>query len=83
MYGQERFCLKQILKDIPKYECQIQGYKMRKLTDLTLEEKIDVANDAIFLKDYHQNICSRYNIGRESIKTLLKNLKKDPDYLKK
>ena len=34
-------------------------------------------------KDLHENVCARYGIGRESIKTLLKNIKKDPLYLRK
>ena len=59
------------------------GYKKRKLVELTKEEKLDVVEDVVVKKDYHENICNRYNIGRESIKTLLKSIKKDPGYLRK
>ena len=63
--------------------CNIRGYKRRKLSELEMEEKLDIVDDIIVKKDYHENICARYNIGRESIKTLLKNLKRDPSYLRK
>ena len=58
-------------------------YKRRKLTDMSLEEKLEVVDDVMVKKDYHENIYARYRIGRESIKSLLKNMKKDPNYLKK
>ena len=48
-----------------------------------MEEKLDVYDDIMVKKDYHENICSRYRIGRESIRSLLKNMKKDPSYLRK
>ena len=61
-----------MLKDEYHYQHQIVGSKRRKLHDLTIDEKIDIVEDAIVKKDYHENICARYNIGRESIKNLLK-----------
>ena len=48
-----------------------------------MEEKLDVVEDVVVKKDYHENICNRYNIGRESIKSLLKSIKKDSGYLRK
>ena len=48
-----------------------------------MEEKLEVVDDVMVKKDYHENICARYNITRESIKSLLKNLKNDPSYLRK
>ena len=59
----------------------IKSYKRRKLRDLSLEEKLEVVTDVKIKKDFHSNICARYNIGRESLKTLLKNLKKDQYHL--
>ena len=56
---------------------------MRKLKDLTIEEQLDIIRDATIKKDYHENICSRYNIGRETLKSLLKNTKRDPNYMRK
>ena len=67
----------------PEYVCSIKGYKKRKLTDLEIEEKLEIVEDVMVKKDYHENICSRYNIDRESIKSLLKSIKKDPGYLRK
>ena len=46
--------------------------------ELELDEK-----DVMIKKDYHENICARYNISRETIKGLLKNMKNDPSYLRK
>ena len=40
-------------------------------------------DDVLVKRDYHDNICSRYNISRESLKTILKNMKKDSGYLRK
>ena len=74
---------KELNCDYPEYICSTAGHKRRKLGDLTVEERIEVADDLIVQKDYHDNICARYSIGRESIKTLLKNMKKDPQYLHK
>ena len=68
---------------LPEYEHQIHGYKKRKLKDLSLDEKIGVVEDIIFKKDYHDNVCSRYEISRESIKSLLRKWKKDPTFLRK
>ena len=50
---------------------------------MTIEEKLEVFEDAMVKKDYHENIGARYKIGRESIKTILRNMKKDPAYLRK
>ena len=58
-------------------------YKKRNLRDMSLEEKLEVIDDVLVKKDYHENICDRYRIGRESIKSLLKSMKRDPNYLKK
>ena len=68
---------------MPNYTHQIKCYKRRKLIDLTVEEKLEVVSDAIVKKDYHDNICARYNIKREQVKTLLKSYKKDPLFLRK
>ena len=68
---------------MPNYHHQIKGYKRRKMKDLTVEEKLEVVSDAIIKKDYHENICARYNIGREQIKNLLNNFKRDPLFLRK
>ena len=68
---------------MPNYHHQIKCYKHRKLKDLTIEEKLEVVSDAIVKKDYHENICARYNIKRDQIKTLLKSFKKDPLFLRK
>ena len=83
IYGQERHYLKEMLRDSPSYQHQCARTKRRKLKDLSIEEKIDVLSDAVILKDYHDNICQRYNIGRESLKTLLKNYKNDYAFLRK
>ena len=72
-----------MVSEYPDYICSTQGYKKRKLKDLTVEEKLDIVEDVQIKKDYHENICSRYKIGRESIKTLLKNIKRDACYLRK
>ena len=72
-----------LYQDCAEYECSISGYKRRKLRDLSLEEKIDIVEDVLVKKDYHENICSRYNINRESIKSLFKAIKKDSKYLSK
>ena len=82
IYGQQIQHLKEINRGYPEYICSTRGYKKKKLKDLTIEEKIDIINDVMVEKDYHDNICSRFGIGRESIKTLLKNIKKDPSYLR-
>ena len=50
---------------------------------MSFEEKLEIVEDAVVKKDYHDNICSRYQIGRETIKTLLKKYRKDPAYLRK
>ena len=69
--------------DIPDYVCTIKGYKKKKLRDLTIEDKLDIVDDVMVKKDYHENICAWYGIDRESIKSLLKNIKKDASYLRK
>ena len=66
--------MKELSKDCPKYQYTMQGYKKRKLKDLTMEEKLEVVQDIFVNKDYHENICARYSINRETIKTLMKNL---------
>ena len=53
------------------------------MAELEIEEKLEIVDDILVKKDYHENICARYNIGRESIKSLFKNLKNDPSYLRK
>jgi len=44
---------------------------------------LELVDDIYNKKDYHENICARYGVGRESIKSLIKNLQKDPLYLRK
>ena len=83
VYGHEMYYQKLLSKDIPDYVCSIKGYKKLKLKDLSIEDKLEIVDDVMVKKDYHENICSRYGIGRESIKSLLKNIKKDPAYLTK
>ena len=75
--------MKEMNRDFPEYVCNIRGYKRRKLAELEMEEKLEIVDDILVKKDYHENICARYNIGRESIKSLFKNLKNDPSYLRK
>ena len=60
-----------------------KGYKKRKLRDLPIEEKLDLVEDIYIKKDYHENISARYQISRETIKSLMRNLKRDPSYLRK
>ena len=50
---------------------------------MTIEEKIEIVEDVSVKKHYHENVCSKFGIGRESIKHLLRNIKKDPQYLSK
>ena len=57
--------------------------KHRKLRDLQIEEKLELVEDIYIKKDYHENISARYKISRETIKSLMRNLKKDPSYLRK
>ena len=64
------------------YQYTMNGYKKRKLSNLSAEEKVDVMYDIKIKKDYHENVCARYNINRESIKSLMKSIKKDPNYLR-
>ena len=71
------------MRDIPEHQHQMRGTKKRRLLDLSLEEKLQVVDDIMVKKDYHDNVCARYQIGRESLKTLLKNMKADPAYLRK
>ena len=75
--------MKEQTRDLPSYEHQIRGNKRRKLTDLSIEEKLDICDDLMVKMDYHENVSARYNIGRESIRTILKGLKKDPSYIRK
>ena len=70
-------------RDFPDYICSTKGYKKRKLSDLDMEEKLEIFDDVMIKKEYHENICARHGIGREFIKTLLKNMKNEPAYLKK
>ena len=70
-------------KDCLSYQYTVSSYKKRKLNNLTVEEKIDLAEDIFIKKDYHENICAWYNVTRETIKTLIRNLEKDPSYLRK
>ena len=83
IYGHDRHYLKLQVKELPCYEHQIRPNKKRKLTELSIEEKLDMYDDLKVKKDYHENICARYQIGHESIKSLLKNMRKDSSYLKK
>ena len=83
MFGQERQYRRELIRDYPSYVCSGHGYKKRKLVDLEIEEKLEIVEDVMVKKDYHENVCDRYNIDRESIKSLLKNIKKDPGYLRK
>ena len=83
VYGHERHFNKLLHQDHPEYQYQIQGYKRRKLRELSIDEKIGIVDDVMVKKDSHDNVCSRYGIGRESIKTILKSMKKDPFYLRK
>ena len=76
IHGHERYFFKKMNQDCLQYQYTIQGYKKRKLGDLSIEDKLDLVDDIFNKKDYHENICARYCIKRESIKTLIKNLKK-------
>ena len=69
--------------DDQSYQCSTQNCKRRKLTELTLEEKLGIADDIINKMDYHDNVSARYRVRRESICGLLRSLKKDPAYLQK
>ena len=80
--GHERYYRRELNKDYPRYICQTQGSKMRKLRDLSLEQKLDIVDDVFIKQEYHENICARYNISRESIKSILRNMKKDHSYLR-
>ena len=83
MYGHERYFSKEINKDCLQYQYVTKGYKQRKLRDLPIEEKLELVEDIYIKKDYHENISARYKINRETIKSLMRNLKKDPSYLRK
>ena len=48
-----------------------------------MDEKLDIVDDIMVKKDYHQNICDRYNIGTQSIRSLQENLQRDPTHLRK
>ena len=50
---------------------------------MSIEEKLEIVDDVKIKKDYHENVCARFGIGRESIKSLLKNIKTDSSYLRK
>ena len=65
-------------EDYSSYQCSTLGYKKRKLTQLSLEEKLSIVEDIIVKKDYHENVSARYRVGRDSICGLLKSIKKDP-----
>ena len=53
IYGHERYYIKEAAKDLPSYQYQARGYKRRKLTDLSVDEKLDVVEDIVVKKDYH------------------------------
>ena len=46
------------------YECSTLSYKRRKLTDLTLAEKLQIFEDIAIKKDYHDNVSARYRVSR-------------------
>ena len=75
MHGNERYFRRLQFQGIPEYQPQIRGYKRRKLCNLTIEEKLEIFDDVIVKKDYHENIQARYNISGETVKTILKSMK--------
>ena len=44
-------------RDFPEYICSTNSYKKKKLSDLTIEDKLEIVNDVMVKKDYHENIC--------------------------
>ena len=83
IYRHERHYVKATLQDLPDRINETSGFKKRKLRDLSLEDKVDLIHDVITNKDYHDNICARYSINRESLKSLIKSYKKDPSCFRK
>ena len=70
-------------KDCFDYQYQTKGWKKRKLIELTIEEKLEVYEAIKIKMEYHQDVADRFKISRETIKTLLKQMKKDPSHLRK
>jgi len=50
--------MKEQVRDLPSYEHQIKGNKRRKLTELSIEEKLEICDDVFVKMDYHENISA-------------------------
>ena len=61
----------------------MQGYKKRKLTELTIEEKMDAYEDIKIKMDYHQNVANKFNISLQSVTQLVRGIKENPSYFRK
>ena len=70
-------------KDLMNYQYQMQGYKKRKFCETTTEEKIGIVDAILVQKEYHQDVAIRFNVSGETVKNLVKNMKKDSRYLQK
>ena len=61
----------------------MQGYKKRKLTELTLEEKMRVYEDVKVKMEYHQNVADKHNISLQSVTQLVRGIKENPSYFRR
>jgi hypothetical protein len=83
VFGVDKHFFIEINKDLLSYQYQTQGHKKRKFCQTTTEEKIDIMDAVLIKKEYHQDVASRFGVSRETIKNLVKNMKKNPGYLRK
>jgi len=43
---------------LDQYPATVSGSKKKKLAELTLLEKLDIYDDVVVKKDYHENVCA-------------------------
>ena len=83
IFGVDRYFLKEQSKLLQGYQYQVQGYKKRKFSEITIEEKVQIAEAVFVERQYHQDVADKFGVSKETIKNLVMNIKKDSGYLKK
>ena len=57
--------------------------KKRKLCQLDTHEKAAIVHEVIVDKDAYADVALRHRVKKRSIKTILSEMRKDPEYLAK
>ena len=68
VHGHERHYNMLINAGALLYQYQSPRTKKRKMKELTVEEKIEMGEAVQQQHEYHDDVCSRYNVKRETLR---------------